>query len=166
MKARKINGIIESYITKPIYVTDLITGNRVDGWQYASDEEELLQGFKTVIEPIITDIQCFGSVIQREDGVFELEVLDSRIFELQTPELLFNSKQAIETLFPYFQHEMYDKDGAVSLIMNLIQYGGAFRAIAMKIDYMHTTNQINDAGYQYFLAVFEDQNINLLSYLE
>ena len=84
----------------------------------------------------------------------------------RTPEELFNSKQALETLFPYFQNEMYDKDGAVSLIMNFIQYGGVFRAIAMKIDYMHTTNQINDAGYQYFLAVFEDQNINLLSYLE
>lgn len=84
----------------------------------------------------------------------------------RTPEESFNSKLAIDTLFPYFQNEMYDKDGAVSLIMNLIQYGGAFKAIAMKIDYMHTTNQINDAGYQYFLAVFEDQNINLLSYLE
>lgn len=81
------------------------------------------------------------------------------------PEKSFNAKLAIDTLFPYFINELYDKDGAVSLIMNLIQYGGAFKAIAMKIDYMYKNNQINDAGYQYFLEVFNEQNIDLLTYL-
>ena len=165
MKARKINGIIESYSTKPESIISIITGQIQPTWKYASEEEEFAEGFETVIEPILTENQYYGSIIQSEDEKFEFDVLYKQIPKPKTQEELFDSKQAIDTLFPYFQNEMYDKDGAVSLIMNLIQYGGAFRAIAMKVDYMHTTNQINDAGYQYFLQVFNEQNIDLLNYI-
>ena len=95
MKARKINGIIESYSTKPESIISIITGQIQPTWKYASEEEELLQGFKTVIEPILTENQYYGSIIQSEDEKFEFDVLYKQIPKPKTQEELFDSKQAI-----------------------------------------------------------------------
>jgi hypothetical protein len=99
--------------------------------------------------------------IERTNDFYPYIFVDTRPVEDR-----FDARRAINELFPYFQNEMYNMSGDVALIMNMIQYGGAFKAIALKLDKLRTQNLISSAGYEYFLVVFNEQNIDLLTYLK
>lgn len=93
------------------------------------------------------------------------QIISHIVKEIPNPEQFFNSRKAVEDLFPMFENEMLDFGGDVALVINMIQFGGAFKSIIKKIEYMYQTSKISNAGYEYFLFVFNEQNIDLLSYL-
>lgn len=157
MKAR-ING--EKYFKKPKFIIGL-DNNRIDGWQYATEEQETEQGFLTVIERPLQDDEQYGE-IEWIEGQPYYSIVKKII---PTPEELFDSGLCKTDLMSAFAFKLLDFAPYYSILDPMIN-GKEFKWINMYSQGLLHAEKLDEAEYEAFKQVFLKQNIVITDYID
>lgn len=170
MKARihPITNQIETYETKPKWIIDVRNNQRFNGgYQFCSDEFELMQGFKTVIDAELGENQHYSEVKKRvvNDVVeFYRDAVDNPI--IIPPFDTREAKDKIDALFgtkvsliPYYAPIMDNlKDAPIPM------EDKNFHNLNVKISGYKQLGYITNDELIAFRQIFLDQNIDITKY--
>jgi len=166
MKARYHNDKIETYTTKPKWIIDVRTNKRFDGgYQFCSDEFELMQLFREVELPTLLDNQHYSEVKKRvKDDYFEFycDAIDNPILPP-----IFNSNLCLDDMFKLFEARIVGDTAFAArnaAFVELIKRQGFKGIYDMSQAMLNITHLFSQPEYDEFFAIFQKQGINLNDY--